>query len=85
MRLAGEFARSGVMMSFSRRISVQTLRAVGSALVEIHGQHDERALVDASTHRRLLDAFAGLEFDFQGHARPPPTAESSTPGSRANR
>jgi DNA repair protein RecN (Recombination protein N) len=42
-------------------ISVQTLKAVGAALVEIHGQHDERALVDASTHRRLLDAFAGLE------------------------
>jgi len=44
-------------------ISVQTLKAVGSALVEIHGQHDERALVDASTHRRLLDAFTGLEKD----------------------
>src|ERR1700688_1717040 len=44
-------------------INVQTLKAVGSALVEIHGQHDERALVDASTHRRLLDAFAGLEKD----------------------
>jgi len=44
-------------------ISVQTLRAVGTALVEIHGQHDERALVDAATHRRLLDAFAGLERD----------------------
>jgi len=42
-------------------ISVQTLKAVGSTLVEIHGQHDERALVDAATHRRLLDAFAGLE------------------------
>src|ERR1700712_1974701 len=44
-------------------ISVQTLKAIGSALVEIHGQHDERALVDAATHRRLLDAFAGLEKD----------------------
>src|SRR3954468_12004253 len=44
-------------------ISVQTLKAVGSALVEIHGQHDERALVDAATHRRLLDAFAGLDKD----------------------
>jgi DNA repair protein RecN (Recombination protein N) len=44
-------------------ISVQTLKAVGSALVEIHGQHDDRALVDASTHRRLLDAFGGLEKD----------------------
>lgn len=44
-------------------ISVQTLKAVGAALVEIHGQHDERALVDAATHRHLLDAFAGLEKD----------------------
>uniref|UniRef100_UPI0005717399 AAA family ATPase n=1 Tax=Bradyrhizobium elkanii TaxID=29448 RepID=UPI0005717399 len=44
-------------------ISVQTLKVVGAALVEIHGQHDERALVDASTHRQLLDAFAGHEKD----------------------
>lgn len=44
-------------------VSVQTLKAVGATLVEIHGQHDERALVDAATHRRLLDAFAGLEKD----------------------
>ena len=50
-------------------ISVQTLKTVGSALVEIHGQHDERALVDASTHRRLLDAFAGLEKDVVGLER----------------
>src|SRR6478752_3334926 len=42
-------------------VSVQVLRELGSALVEIHGQHDERALVDAATHRRLLDAFGGLE------------------------
>src|SRR2546430_13877123 len=39
-------------------ISVQTLKAVGAALVEIHGQHDERALVDASTHRRFLDTIS---------------------------
>ena len=42
-------------------VSVQVLKQVGGALVEIHGQHDERALVDAGTHRRLLDAFGGLE------------------------
>ena len=42
-------------------ISVQTLKAIGAALVEIHGQHDERALVDAATHRDLLDAYGGLE------------------------
>jgi DNA repair protein RecN (Recombination protein N) len=44
-------------------VGVQTLKAVGAALVEIHGQHDERALVDAATHRALLDAFAGLGAD----------------------
>jgi DNA repair protein RecN (Recombination protein N) len=42
-------------------VSIQTLKAIGATLVEIHGQHDERALVDVATHRRLLDAFAGLE------------------------
>ena len=42
-------------------VSVQTLKSLGTALVEIHGQHDDRALVDAATHRRLLDAFGGLE------------------------
>jgi DNA repair protein RecN (Recombination protein N) len=44
-------------------VSVQVLKSLGSALVEIHGQHDERALVDVATHRRLLDAYAGLEED----------------------
>ena len=42
-------------------VSVQVLKQLGSALVEIHGQHDERALTDGATHRRLLDAFGGLE------------------------
>ena len=42
-------------------VAVQVLRAVGTALVEIHGQHDDRALVDTATHRRLLDAYGGLE------------------------
>jgi DNA repair protein RecN (Recombination protein N) len=42
-------------------VSVQVLRALGSALVEIHGQHDDRAFVEAATHRALLDAFGGLD------------------------
>ena len=42
-------------------VSALTLKGLGTALVEIHGQHDERALVDMATHRRLLDAFGGLE------------------------
>jgi DNA repair protein RecN (Recombination protein N) len=44
-------------------VSVQAMKELGTALVEIHGQHDERALVDAATHRRLLDAFGALEAD----------------------
>ncbi|ESR27322.1 DNA repair protein RecN [Lutibaculum baratangense] len=43
--------------------SAQMMRRVGAALVEIHGQHADRALVDPTEHRRLLDAFAGLEPD----------------------
>lgn len=41
--------------------SVQVLKAVGAALVEIHGQHDERALIDPARHRALVDAFGGLD------------------------
>ncbi len=41
-------------------VSVQLMRQAGQLLVEIHGQHDDRALVDTDAHRMLLDAFAGL-------------------------
>jgi DNA repair protein RecN (Recombination protein N) len=47
-------------------VSVQVLRNLGALLVEIHGQHDDRALVDTATHRRLLDAFGGLEGEAAG-------------------
>ena len=50
-------------------VSVQVLKALGTALVEIHGQHDDRALVDVASHRQLLDAYAGLEDDAAGVAR----------------
>jgi DNA repair protein RecN (Recombination protein N) len=41
--------------------SVSLLRELGRRLVEIHGQHDDRALIDTDIHRALLDAFGGLE------------------------
>nr|CAD6603058.1 DNA repair protein RecN [Rhizobium sp. Khangiran2] len=41
-------------------VSVQLMRQIGQLLVEIHGQHDDRALTDTNTHRALLDAFSGL-------------------------
>ncbi|NBU14007.1 MAG: DNA repair protein RecN, partial [Alphaproteobacteria bacterium] len=36
-------------------VSVQSLRAIGTSLVEIHGQHDDRALADPASHRAILD------------------------------
>ncbi|CDZ33309.1 DNA repair protein RecN [Neorhizobium galegae] len=41
-------------------VSVQLMRQAGQLLVEIHGQHDDRALIDTDAHRMLLDAFTGL-------------------------
>jgi len=50
-------------------VGVHILRALGAALVEIHGQHDDRALVDPAEHRALLDAFGGLEGDVRTVSR----------------
>jgi DNA repair protein RecN (Recombination protein N) len=50
-------------------VSLQVLRSLAAGLVEIHGQHDDRALVDVGTHRRLLDAFGGLDKEAQEVAR----------------
>ncbi len=44
-------------------VSLNLLRQIAGALAEIHGQHADRALVDVSAHRRLLDAFGGLDGD----------------------
>ncbi len=41
-------------------ISASLLREIGSMIVEIHGQHDDRALIDVATHRHLLDDFGLL-------------------------
>ncbi len=42
-------------------VSLNLLRQIAVALAEIHGQHADRALVDVGAHRRLLDAFGGLD------------------------
>ena len=42
-------------------VSVQILRMIGAAIVEIHGQHDDRALTDPAQHRMILDGFGGFE------------------------
>jgi len=43
-----------------RPSSVSLMRDIGPSLVEIHGQHDDRALVEPEAHRRLLDEYGGL-------------------------
>ena len=40
-------------------VSLNLLRQIAGALAEIHGQHADRALVEVTAHRRLLDAFGG--------------------------
>ena len=41
-----------------RRVSSEFLRYLGENLVEFHGQHDERGLLDAKGHLHLLDQFS---------------------------
>lgn len=42
-------------------VTVGTLKALGDELIEIHGQHDDRGLLNPKGHRALLDAFGGYE------------------------
>lgn len=42
-------------------VSAGLLRDLGAALVEVHGQHDERGLLNARGHRALLDNFGNID------------------------
>jgi DNA repair protein RecN (Recombination protein N) len=44
-----------------RRASGDVLRALSDTLVELHGQQDDRGLLDPKMHRTLLDSFAGVD------------------------
>ena len=46
-----------------RRVSGEVLRALSETLVELHGQHDDRGLLNPGGHRAMLDAYAGLSVD----------------------
>jgi DNA repair protein RecN (Recombination protein N) len=41
-------------------VSTAMLRQVGELLVEVHGQFEQRGLMNPQAHRGILDAFAGL-------------------------
>lgn len=43
-----------------RRVSGDVLRALSDTLVELHGQQDDRGLLDPRQHRAMLDAFGAL-------------------------
>ncbi|MEM6356435.1 MAG: AAA family ATPase, partial [Pseudomonadota bacterium] len=43
-----------------QRVSADALRRIGETLVEVHGQHDDRGLLDARALRPVVDAYAGL-------------------------
>ena len=43
-----------------RRASGDVLRRVSETLVELHGQHDDRGLLNPRGHRQMLDTYAGL-------------------------
>ncbi len=42
-------------------VGLAVLRQFAMLLVELHGQHADRALVNVNSHRALLDAYGGLE------------------------
>jgi DNA repair protein RecN (Recombination protein N) len=42
-------------------VSAGLLRELGAALVEIHGQHDDRGLLNPRGHRALLDAYGRID------------------------
>jgi len=67
-RVQNADGRSRVFVN-DRPASVALMRDIGRALVEIHGQHDERALVDAVAHRGVLDQFGGHGGELAATAR----------------
>lgn len=61
-RIQSSDGRSRVFIN-DQAASVALMREVGHELVEIHGQHADRALVDIASHRNLLDAYGRVEED----------------------
>ncbi len=59
-RTAGADGRKQAYVN-DRRVAVETLRTLSDILVELHGQQDDRGLLDPRGHRALLDAFAGAD------------------------
>ncbi|AGH98601.1 DNA repair protein RecN [Micavibrio aeruginosavorus] len=61
-RVLGADGRSRAFIN-DQPVGVGLLKQVGDQLVEIHGQFDTHGLLDPTTHRDLLDDYAGLHHD----------------------
>jgi DNA repair protein RecN (Recombination protein N) len=57
-RLLTDDGRSRAFVN-DQPVSITLLSRLGEMLVEVHGQHDDRGLFNASGHRQLLDSFGG--------------------------
>jgi DNA repair protein RecN (Recombination protein N) len=59
-RVIGKDGKSRAFFN-DQPIGVGLLKQFGESLLEIHGQFETHGLLNAATHRELLDAFAGLQ------------------------
>lgn len=61
--LRRDISRSGksVCRINGKLVTISTLREIGSALVDIHGQHEHQELMDETRHLPLLDQFGAEE------------------------
>jgi DNA repair protein RecN (Recombination protein N) len=59
-RVVSEAGRSRVLVN-DEMATVQTLAKIGSALVEVYGQHEQQSLLRTENHLTILDGFAVLE------------------------
>ena len=59
-RSVGADGRSRAFVN-DQPVSIGLMREAGALLLQIHGQHDDRGLLDGAGHRNLLDAFGRLD------------------------
>ena len=59
-RVIGQDGRGRAFIN-DEPVSAALLKEIGDQLLEVHGQHDGSALFQPLEHRRLLDAYGGLE------------------------
>ncbi len=67
-RVLGVDGRSRAFIN-DQPVSITVLRDAGAMLVEVHGQFETHGLLDAKTHRALLDEYAGLTNDVRALSR----------------